>query len=159
MPVSLELSLATLSRHALALSEPPSLILKAAVGKARSARNALKHGLNLPVLADPMPATGVEEPVNKIAGADAGSTTLRVGKTKLENPIVSTAACRGGIPWRRARAVSPAFWQNKPKPGQLQMTFWQNNPTGITARIPVGCLTAERHRRPNSRSKNHPSSP
>jgi hypothetical protein len=71
---------------------------KTAADKARSARNALKHALNLPALADPMLAPGVEELASKIAGADAGSTTPRVGKTKLENPIVSTAASRSSIP-------------------------------------------------------------
>ena len=40
-------------------------------GRARAARNALRHGLNLPVCADPALAEEVETLTHKIAGSDA----------------------------------------------------------------------------------------
>ena len=48
---------------------------KTAVGKARSARNALRHGLNLPVLADPALTPDVEELGRKIVTSVVGADT------------------------------------------------------------------------------------
>jgi hypothetical protein len=44
---------------------------KTAGGKARSARNALRHGLSLPVLSYPIFSEEVEALAREIAGADA----------------------------------------------------------------------------------------
>jgi hypothetical protein len=49
---------------------------KTAPGKARSAQNALRHGLNISVLSDPTLAPLAEEMARRIAGPDADSETL-----------------------------------------------------------------------------------
>ena len=49
---------------------------KTAAGKSRSAQNALRHGLNLSVSADPALARGVETMANKIAGPRANAEAL-----------------------------------------------------------------------------------
>src|SRR5438477_7899427 len=46
---------------------------KTRAGRARSARNAHRHGLNLPVLADPALASEVDALARAIAGRDAGA--------------------------------------------------------------------------------------
>ena len=44
---------------------------KSAHGRARAARNALRHALSLPVFSDPILSEAVETLAGKIAGADA----------------------------------------------------------------------------------------
>jgi hypothetical protein len=159
MPVSLEPLLATLPQHALALSESPSLIAggtapmtsarkrfnnaqnahactgpKTATGKARSARNALKHGLNLPVLADPVLAQGVEELARKIAGADAGLEDAAF----WQNEARKSNRFNSGVPQQHSvkvreppRRRSPqAFGKSNPNPGTARMSFCRTTQLG-----------------------------
>ena len=49
---------------------------RTAKGKARSAKNALRHGLNVPVLGDASLATEVERMAHRIAGQGASGELL-----------------------------------------------------------------------------------
>jgi hypothetical protein len=49
---------------------------KTASGKARSAQNALRHGLNVPILSDPALAPVAEAIARRIAGHDTDAETL-----------------------------------------------------------------------------------
>jgi hypothetical protein len=60
---------------------------KTAQGRARSATNAHRHGLTLPVLADPALSEEVEALAREIAGADAGWETQQVARRIAEAQI------------------------------------------------------------------------
>ena len=49
---------------------------KTAAGKARAAQNALRHGLNVSVLSDPLLAPWSEAMARRIAGPDADAEAL-----------------------------------------------------------------------------------
>jgi hypothetical protein len=49
---------------------------KSAAGKARSAKNAFRHGLNVPVLSDPLLAPEVEAMARRISGPYADAETV-----------------------------------------------------------------------------------
>ena len=49
---------------------------KTAAGKARSAQNAFRHGLNVPVRSDPLLAPEVEAMAHRISGPDADAETV-----------------------------------------------------------------------------------
>jgi hypothetical protein len=61
---------------------------KTAAGKARAAKNALRHGLNVSVHADPMIAPLVEAITSKIVGPDADAQMLelarRIGEAQVD---------------------------------------------------------------------------
>jgi hypothetical protein len=61
---------------------------KTAAGKARAAKNALRHGLNVSVFADPVLAPGVEMMARKVAGPDTDAEVLelarRIGETQVD---------------------------------------------------------------------------
>jgi enoyl-CoA hydratase/carnithine racemase len=59
---------------------------KTAEGKMRSSRNARRHGLNLPVLADPVLSKRAEELAREIAGS-ADPTILRHARAVAEAQI------------------------------------------------------------------------
>jgi hypothetical protein len=56
-------------------------------GKARSSRSALRHGLSIPVLADPALSKKVEDLALKIAGANASPVLLELARTVAEAQI------------------------------------------------------------------------
>jgi hypothetical protein len=60
---------------------------KTAAGKSRSAQNALRHGLNLSVSADPALARGVETMANKIAGPRANAEALERARRIAEAQV------------------------------------------------------------------------
>jgi hypothetical protein len=60
---------------------------KTAQGKARSAANARRHGLSLPVLADPVLSEKVEALGQEIAGPDASSEIQQVARRIAEAQI------------------------------------------------------------------------
>ena len=60
---------------------------KSANGKARSAKNALRHGLNSSVLSDPCLAEEVERMAHRIAGERAGSELLACARAIAEAQI------------------------------------------------------------------------
>ena len=61
---------------------------KTKAGKARSARNALRHGLNIPVASDPALVPQAEAIARKIAGPHAKAEALeqarRIGEAQVE---------------------------------------------------------------------------
>jgi hypothetical protein len=59
---------------------------KSAAGKARSARNARRHGLNLPVLVDPVLAPDVETLARRIAGERASAETYALA-VRIAEPV------------------------------------------------------------------------
>jgi hypothetical protein len=60
---------------------------KTAQGRARSARNAHRHGLSMPVLADPALSEEVEALARGIAGADASSEIQELARRFAEAQI------------------------------------------------------------------------
>ena len=54
---------------------------KTALGKSRSARNARRHGLSIPALADPNLSPQIEELAQQIVGANANSELLNIART------------------------------------------------------------------------------
>jgi hypothetical protein len=60
---------------------------KTARGKARSAQNALRHGLNLSVLSDPVLAPQVEALARKIAGPEVGAELLEGARRIAESQV------------------------------------------------------------------------
>src|SRR3954468_17899279 len=77
---------------------------RSAVGKARSARNAFRHGLSVPVLHDPQLAPEVTKLARRIAGrdvltdlaasiAEAQLDLLRV--RRLRSELINRALCDG----------------------------------------------------------------
>ncbi len=57
---------------------------RTAKGKARSAENALRHGLNVPVLGDPALAKEVERMAHRIAGKGASGELLAHARAVAE---------------------------------------------------------------------------
>ena len=57
---------------------------KTVSGKARSAQNALRHGLNISVLSDPGLAPQVDVIARKIAGPEAGAEALEFARQIVE---------------------------------------------------------------------------
>jgi hypothetical protein len=61
---------------------------KTSAGKLRSARNALRHGLNIPILGDPVLAPQAEAIARKIAGPNADPDALerarRIGEAQID---------------------------------------------------------------------------
>jgi hypothetical protein len=60
---------------------------KTAAGKARAAQNAFRHGLNVPVLSDPLFAPEVEAMARKICGPDTDAATLEWARRIAEAQI------------------------------------------------------------------------
>jgi hypothetical protein len=60
---------------------------KSAQGKARSAQNALRHGLNVPTLSDPALAPLAEAMARRIAGHDADAEALEYARRIAEAQI------------------------------------------------------------------------
>ncbi len=60
---------------------------RTAKGKARSAKNALRHGLNLPVLRDPALAKEVERMAHRIAGQGASAERVADARAVAEAQI------------------------------------------------------------------------
>ena len=60
---------------------------KSRQGRARAARNALRHGLNLPVCADPALAEEVEALTHEIAGSDASAEIRELARQVAEAQI------------------------------------------------------------------------
>ena len=71
---------------------------KTAPGKARSAQNALRHGLNVSILSDPLLTPQVEVIARKIAGPEAGAEALefarRIAEAQVELHRVRNCRCR-----------------------------------------------------------------
>ncbi len=53
---------------------------KSKAGKAHSSKNALRHGLNLPIWSDPALAPEAEKLARRIAGDNANTTTLELAR-------------------------------------------------------------------------------
>ena len=60
---------------------------KSSQGRARAARNALRHGLNLPVCSDPALAEEVEALSHEIAGSDASAEIRELARQVAEAQI------------------------------------------------------------------------
>ena len=60
---------------------------KTAAGKARAAQNAFRHGLNVPVLSDPLLAPEIEAMARRICGPDADAETLEWARRIAEAQI------------------------------------------------------------------------
>jgi hypothetical protein len=60
---------------------------KTAEGRARSARNARRHGLSLPVLSDPVCSQEVDELAHQIAGANANAEIQELARRIAEAQI------------------------------------------------------------------------
>jgi hypothetical protein len=60
---------------------------KTAAGKARSAQNAFRHGLNVPVLSDPSLAPGVEAIARRICAPDGDGETLEWARRIAEAQV------------------------------------------------------------------------
>ena len=60
---------------------------KSRQGRARAARNALRHGLNLPVCADPALAEEVEALTHEIAGSDASAEIRDLARQVAEAQV------------------------------------------------------------------------
>ena len=60
---------------------------KSRQGRARAARNALRHGLNLPVCSDPALAEEVEALTHEIAGSDASAEIRELARQVAEAQI------------------------------------------------------------------------
>jgi len=60
---------------------------KTAQGRARAARNALRHGLSLPVCSDPPLSEEVEALAREIAGTDANAETQELARRVAEAQI------------------------------------------------------------------------
>ena len=60
---------------------------KTATGKARSAQNAFRHGLNLPVLSDPSLALEVEAIARRISASDGDGETLEWARRIAEAQV------------------------------------------------------------------------
>ena len=60
---------------------------KSSQGRARAARNALRHGLNLPVCADPALAEEVETLTHEIAGSDASAEIRELARQVAEAQV------------------------------------------------------------------------
>ena len=60
---------------------------KTAQGRARTARNALRHGLSVPVFSDPVFSEEVDALAREIAGPDAGAEVLELARRVAEAEI------------------------------------------------------------------------
>src|SRR5262249_27705003 len=60
---------------------------KTAQGRARVARNALRHGLSLPVCSDPVVSEELEELTGEIAGPDADAERLELARRVAEAEV------------------------------------------------------------------------
>ena len=60
---------------------------KSSQGRARAARNALRHGLNLPVCSDPALAEDVEALTHEIAGSEASAEIRELARQVAEAQI------------------------------------------------------------------------
>jgi hypothetical protein len=60
---------------------------KTAPGRARTARNGLRHGLSVPVLSDPVFSEEVDALARAIAGPDAGAELLELARRVAEAEI------------------------------------------------------------------------
>jgi hypothetical protein len=71
---------------------------RTAAGKARTAQNAFRHGLNVPVLSDPSLAPQVEAMARKISGPNADAETLewarRIAEAQFDLNRVRTSRGR-----------------------------------------------------------------
>jgi hypothetical protein len=71
---------------------------RTAAGKARTAQNAFRHGLNVPVLSDPSLAPEVEAMARKISGPNADAETLewarRIAEAQFDLNRVRTSRRR-----------------------------------------------------------------
>ena len=77
---------------------------KTSAGKARAAQNALRHGLNVPIMSDVALAPLAEAMAQKIAGPDANAQTLEIARQIAEAQLdLNRVRNRRGHLWR-------AFW-------------------------------------------------
>ena len=60
---------------------------KTAAGKARAAQNAFRHGLNVPVLSDPLLAPEIEAMARRISGPDADAETVEWARRIAEAQV------------------------------------------------------------------------
>jgi hypothetical protein len=60
---------------------------KTAQGRARTARNALRHGLSVPVISDPVFSEEVDALAREIAGPDAGAEVVELARQVAEAEI------------------------------------------------------------------------
>jgi hypothetical protein len=58
---------------------------KTVTGKARAAQNAFRHGLNVPVLSDPLLASEIEAIAHRISGPDADAETVERARRIAES--------------------------------------------------------------------------
>ena len=64
---------------------------KTGAGKARAAQNAFRHGLNVPVLSDPLLAPEVEAMARRIFGRYVDDETMEGARRIAEANLTSTA--------------------------------------------------------------------
>ena len=65
---------------------------KTAQGRARASRNALRHGLSIPVTSDPSMSEEVEALAREIAGPDANNEIQELARALLKRKL-TCAAC------------------------------------------------------------------
>jgi hypothetical protein len=82
---------------------------KTANGRARSARNALRHGLSLPVHSDPALSEVVETLAREIAGPTANAEILELARAIAESQI-DLRRVRNARQQRLATAYSEVFY-------------------------------------------------
>jgi hypothetical protein len=102
---------------------------KTANGRARSARNALRHGLSLPVHSDPALSEDVEMLAREIAGSKASSEILELARAIAEAQI-DLRRVRNARQQRLAAAFRQPFYE-------YRTATWKK------ARLMKLCLTRE----------------
>jgi len=85
---------------------------KTANGRARSARNALRHGLSLPVYSNPALSEVVETLAREIAGPTANAEILELARTIAESQI-DLRRVRNARQQRLASAFAEPFYESR----------------------------------------------
>jgi hypothetical protein len=85
---------------------------KTATGRARSARNALRHGLSLPIYSNPALSEVVETLAREIAGPTANAEILELARAIAESQI-DLLRVRSARQQRLASAFAEPFYESR----------------------------------------------